>query len=220
MASPAKNTRATIIPGIRYRDARKATDFLCDAFGFEKHAVYEDGGRVAELSFGNGMIMLGELRDTEFGRNLTQPEEIRRRGDADAVNLIVDDINAHYQCAKAAGAVIVIDIKDEDYGGRDYNCRDPEGHIWNFGNYDPWNRRRLREGLDRVTRCEKLDPPPAPPSLYSAGPTFPFQGEEPAVRRLVPSLQRGAVATAVARAHIAEGPPFGGPSIASPRCRG
>ncbi len=44
----------------------------------------------------------------------------------------------HCACAKAAGAKIVIDIKDEDYGGRGYTCRDPEGHIWNFGTYDPW----------------------------------------------------------------------------------
>jgi len=40
--------------------------------------------------------------------------------------------------AVAAGAEIVIEIKDEDYGGRDYSCRDPEGHVWNFGSYDPW----------------------------------------------------------------------------------
>jgi transposase len=31
-----------------------------------------------------------------------------------------------------------IEIRDEDYGGRDYSCRDPEGHVWNFGSYDPW----------------------------------------------------------------------------------
>jgi uncharacterized glyoxalase superfamily protein PhnB len=31
-----------------------------------------------------------------------------------------------------------MEIKDEDYGGRDYSCRDPEGHVWNFGSYDPW----------------------------------------------------------------------------------
>ena len=37
-----------------------------------------------------------------------------------------------------AGARIVIDIKDEDHGGRGYSCRDPEGHLWNFGTYDPW----------------------------------------------------------------------------------
>ena len=52
--------------------------------------------------------------------------------------VIVADADAHYARAKAAGAEIVMDIKDEDYGGRGYSCRDPEGHVWNFGTYDPW----------------------------------------------------------------------------------
>lgn len=43
-----------------------------------------------------------------------------------------------YRDAKAAGARIEIDIKDEDYGGRGFTCRDPEGHVWNFGTYNPW----------------------------------------------------------------------------------
>ena len=45
---------------------------------------------------------------------------------------------AHYARAKAAGAAIVIEIKNEDYGGRGYTCRDLEDHLWNFGAYDPW----------------------------------------------------------------------------------
>jgi uncharacterized glyoxalase superfamily protein PhnB len=52
----------------------------------------------------------------------------------------VDDADAHYARAAAAGAEIVLDIVDEDYGGRGYSCRDPEGHLWNFGTYDPWAR--------------------------------------------------------------------------------
>ena len=52
--------------------------------------------------------------------------------------IIVEDVDAHYARAVAAGAEIVMDIKDEDYGGRGYSCRDPEGHVWNFGSYDPW----------------------------------------------------------------------------------
>jgi uncharacterized glyoxalase superfamily protein PhnB len=138
--SLAKDTRATIIPTMRYRDAAAAVTWLCDALGFEKHAVFEDGGKVvhAELAFGNGMIMLGEVRDTPYGQNIRQPDEVGGK-ETQAPYLVVADIDAHYRRAKAAGAVIVIDIKDEDYGGRDYTCRDPEGHIWNFGNYDPWN---------------------------------------------------------------------------------
>jgi len=48
------------------------------------------------------------------------------------------DADVLYQRAKASGAEIVMDIKDEDYGGRGFSCRAPEGHLWNFGTYDPW----------------------------------------------------------------------------------
>jgi uncharacterized glyoxalase superfamily protein PhnB len=52
--------------------------------------------------------------------------------------VVVGEVDAHYAHAKAAGAEIVIDIKTQDYGGCDYTCRDPEGHVWTFGTYDPW----------------------------------------------------------------------------------
>ena len=52
--------------------------------------------------------------------------------------IVVDDADKHYARAVAAGAEIVMEIRDEDYGGRGYSCRDPEGHLWNFGSYDPW----------------------------------------------------------------------------------
>lgn len=52
--------------------------------------------------------------------------------------MIVTDADAHYARAKAAGARIVIDIADQDYGGRGYACADPEGYLWWFGSYDPW----------------------------------------------------------------------------------
>jgi uncharacterized glyoxalase superfamily protein PhnB len=140
MADKAKAAIATIIPTLRYRDATAAVDWLCQAFGFEKHSVVpgEDGTVAhAELVFGNGMIMLGATRADEFGRLQRPPNQV------DAVvtqspYILVKDVDKHYEQATAAGAQIVVDIKDEDYGGRDYSCRDPEGHVWNFGTYDPW----------------------------------------------------------------------------------
>jgi uncharacterized glyoxalase superfamily protein PhnB len=142
MAGNAKKTTATVIPTMRYRDAPAAIEWLCRAFGFEKHLVVPgDGGTIAhaQLTFGNGMIMLGSAHDDEYGK-LVQPP----RGPAGACTqspyIIVADADAHYRQAVAAGARIVIDIKDEDYGGRGYTCRDPEGQIWNFGTYDPWSR--------------------------------------------------------------------------------
>lgn len=142
MPSLAKNTRATVIPCLRYRDAPAAIDWLCRTFGFEKQLVVAgDDGTVAhaQLTFGNGMIMLGSVPkvETEFGRLMKQPDEIGG-AETQSAYLVVADADALYARAKAAGAEIVIDIKDEDYGGRGFSCRDPEGHLWNFGTYDPW----------------------------------------------------------------------------------
>ncbi len=80
--SGTKTKRATIIPALRYRDATAAIDWLCRHFGFEKHTVFaDDKGAVmhAELIVGNGMIMIGPVADTPFGRFMEQPDAIGRR---------------------------------------------------------------------------------------------------------------------------------------------
>jgi uncharacterized glyoxalase superfamily protein PhnB len=142
MSSLAKDTRATIIPCLRYRDAPKAIEWLCRTFGFEKQLVVPNpDGTIAhaQLSFGNGMIMLGSVLEvgTEFGRLIKQPDEIGGF-ETQSAYVVVSDADEIYARAKAAGAEIVIEIKDEDYGGRDFSCRDLEGHLWNIGTYDPW----------------------------------------------------------------------------------
>jgi len=140
MATGPKDARSTIIPGLRYRDAKAAIRWLCDVFGFAQHAVYEaadDSIAHAQLSFGNGMVMLGSVVDSEYGRNIRQPDEVGGK-ETQAPYLVVADADAVYSRVKAAGFEIVVDIKDEDYGGRGFSCRDPEGHLWNVGTYDPW----------------------------------------------------------------------------------
>jgi uncharacterized glyoxalase superfamily protein PhnB len=141
MPANAKNTRATLIPCLRYRDAVTMIDWLCNAFGFEKNAVYPNanGGIAhAQLSFGNGMIMLGSVQNnSDWGRLIKQPDEIGG-AETQSAYVVVTDADLVYAQAKAAGATIVVDIKDEDFGGRGFSCRDPEGHLWNFGTYDPW----------------------------------------------------------------------------------
>ena len=131
---------STIIPCLRYRDAHAAIDWLCKAFGFEKHAVYEnDQGGVehAQLVYDAGMIMLGEVRDNDFGRHIAQPDEIGGR-ETQCACVTVANCKSHYQQAKDAGAVIVDDYSEKEYGGAGYSCHDPEGHLWYFGSYDPW----------------------------------------------------------------------------------
>jgi uncharacterized glyoxalase superfamily protein PhnB len=129
-----------VIPAVRYDDAAAAIAWLCEAFGFEKHLVVpgEDGTSAhAQLVFGNGMVMLGSARAGGFD-DLQKPPSALGGAVSQSPYIIVGDADEHYARAVAAGAEIVIEIRDEDYGGRGYSCRDPEGHVWNFGSYDPW----------------------------------------------------------------------------------
>ena len=142
MTNQAKACRSTIIPALRYRNALAAIDWLIAAFGFEKQAVYlaPDNTTVmhAQLTFGNGMIMLGSVTNgTESSTLTVQPDEIGLR-ETQSPCLIVADADAIYATAKAAGAAMVLDIRDMDYGGRAFTCRDLEGHLWSIGTYDPW----------------------------------------------------------------------------------
>ena len=143
MSNLVKNTKATLIPVLRYRDAPVAIEWLCQAFGFEKHLVVPNNeGTVAhaQLSIGNGMIMLGSAleNETEFGRLMKQPDEIGG-GQTQSTYVVVADADAAYTRAKAGGAKIAMEIRDEDYGGRGFSCFDVEGHLWSFGSYDPWS---------------------------------------------------------------------------------
>ena len=141
MNTLAKNTRATVIPCLRYRDAPAAIKWLCSTFGFEEQIIVPNpDGTIAhaQLRFGNGMIMLGSVVDSEYGRLIKQPDEIGG-AETQSAYVIVSDADAVYRRAKAAGARIVLDIKDEDYGGRGFTCRDLEGRLWTFGTYDPWS---------------------------------------------------------------------------------
>lgn len=141
--SPDTHSRSTVICGHRYRNAPAAIDWLCSAFGFERHAVYEGpNGTIAhaQLTLDGGMIFIGSMNDTPFARLMKQPDEI---GGAEtrSIYLLVKDADAIYKRAKQAGAQIVIELEDASYGGRGFTCRDPEGRLWSVGTFDPWETR-------------------------------------------------------------------------------
>lgn len=122
-----------VIPALRYKDGAAAVEFLGKAFGFEKHFVVsgETAGTIAhaQLVFGLGMVMLGSGR-----HDPPNPWDTVTQG----VYVYVEDVEAHYHRAKAAGAEIVMELYSTPYGSREYSARDPEGHLWSFGTYDPW----------------------------------------------------------------------------------
>ena len=137
----ATTTKAAIIPAFRYRDAHAAIDFLCRAFGFERHAVYDgpDGSVAhAQLVLGSSMIMLGSASNEGEYADWVKPPASREAATTLGLYVIVGDCDAHCARARAAGALILREPVDEDYRGRGYTCRDLEGHVWSFGTYDPW----------------------------------------------------------------------------------
>ena len=115
----------SIYPVIRYRDVRTGIEFLERAFGFRPIEVHEEDGKVehAELAYGDGAVMIGPVREGEPSPAWSY--------------VAVDDVDAHFERAQAAGAEIVRPIEDQEYDARDYSARDPEGNTWSFGTYRP-----------------------------------------------------------------------------------
>jgi PhnB protein len=117
-----------IAPYLLYEDGAAAIDFLTNAFGFEEVMRMEDDkGDInhAELRLGEDTVMLGDPGD-----------DYRNPRNADhstaLVHVYVDDVDGHFERAKAAGAEIVMEPTDQEYGDRRYDAKDPEGHFWSF----------------------------------------------------------------------------------------
>lgn len=117
-----------IYASLRYRDAQAAIEWLEHAFGMSRHVVYvgPDGAIThAELRLGDGLVMVGSTHGPL--------DEHAGKGWAYAV---VEDLDAHFEAAKAAGAEIVREPMREEYGSF-YGARDLEGNEWSFGTYQP-----------------------------------------------------------------------------------
>ena len=130
-------TWPAIIPYLRYEDAPAAIDWLERAFGFKRHAVHEDGGKVvhAEISHGDGMLMLASTTGAE--EHAAKPPKQVGGTVTGGIYVAVEDPDAHCARAREAGAEILREPADQPYGSRDYAARDPEGFVWSFGTYRP-----------------------------------------------------------------------------------
>lgn len=120
----------------RYQDAARMIDWLVNAFGFTVHARYADPGGVvqhAQLAFGSSMIMIGNVRDDAYGRMVGGPGAQGGK----SVYVAADNPDELHARAKAAGAQILEEPTNRDYGSRDFVCADPEGNVWSFGTYWP-----------------------------------------------------------------------------------
>lgn len=131
---------STVVPCLRYRDAHALIEWLCSNFGFDKRLVIPGkNGTVshAELTLGDGMVMIGTELDDAYGQLLTTPDKTGGL-QTQTVWIRVDDADTLYARVVESGADIVQQIGDVSQGGRAFACRDPEGHVWQVGTYDPW----------------------------------------------------------------------------------
>jgi uncharacterized glyoxalase superfamily protein PhnB len=129
-------TNSTFYPVLRYADAPAALRWLAQAFDFEEQAVVPGPeGTIAHalMRFGDGLIMLS----SEYGepQGLRSPTSLGAT--TVAIHVYVADVDAHHAGATAGGAEIISEPRDTPHGSRDYNARDPEGHLWAFSTYHP-----------------------------------------------------------------------------------
>ncbi|GII57073.1 similarity with Glyoxalase/Bleomycin resistance protein [Planotetraspora thailandica] len=127
-----------VYPTLRARDARALIRFLVDAFGFEETAVYGDGDIVhhAQLSWPlGGGIMLGSVRDDPGDTWRLEPGTF-------GAYVVTDDPDGLCARATAAGAKLIQELHDTDYGSRGFAVLDPEGNRWSFGTYRGEPRKR------------------------------------------------------------------------------
>ena len=121
----------TIIPYLAYEDAPAALTFLRDAFGFEERfRLPMEDGRIghAEVALGDSVLYLASLWK-EVGH--TSPKDLP--GIHSQLYCRVDDVDAHFRRARDAGATVLNEPTDQEYGERTYRALDFEGHRWIFG---------------------------------------------------------------------------------------
>ena len=138
-------TAPNIYPCLGYRNAKAAIRWLCEAFGFEERMVHPgEGDREvahAELSLGPGIVMLGSQREDAPSAGELAPGSTA--GELDfaripfSIYVAIEDVDGHCERARSAGAEIVLEPYDTDYGSRDYSARDLERNVWSFGTYRP-----------------------------------------------------------------------------------
>ena len=123
---------ATISPCLRYEDPHAAIGWLERALGARRGEIHEADGRVvhSEIWFGDACVMLGSIPEPGSG-------DVDWGPGAACVYVVIDDPDDRFARATGAGAEVVRELTDTDYGSRDFGVKDAEGNLWNFGTYRP-----------------------------------------------------------------------------------
>jgi len=172
-----------ISSAIYYREAARAIDWLCNAFGFEvRLKVDGDGGRVvhSELVYGGGVVMVAEAGGDKPDHQGHAPDMVSG-GNTQNMFAYVGDIEAHCARARAAGAKVVVEPKVSDYGDaywsdKSYECIDAGGHHW-------WFAQRLSDGTSYAPKLDssQLGPNPPPRGWPRISSSLYYQQASPAI---------------------------------------
>lgn len=128
---PAEEHEQRITAYLNYEDVAGALDWLTRAFGFREHSrmAGPDGNVVhGAVQLGDAVVMMGDP-----GPEYQNPKRLGHV--TQSLYVVVDDVDKHYETAKAAGAKIIEEPKDQFYGDRRYGAEDPEGHHWYFAQH-------------------------------------------------------------------------------------
>jgi uncharacterized glyoxalase superfamily protein PhnB len=115
--------QATVIPVLIYPDVRKAVEWLSAAFGFQERVQIGENHR-SQMKVGDGAIILGDIR---YDRRPPRAGEVTH-----TIMVRVEDARAHSERARAHGAKIIDELRDFEYGERQYSAEDFAGHQWTF----------------------------------------------------------------------------------------
>jgi uncharacterized glyoxalase superfamily protein PhnB len=118
-----------LVPALAYKDVPRAVEWLSRVFGFRERSearLSSPGVWLTWVELGDALISL----TTEGGHDLQSPENVG--GVSIGLKVYVDDLEKHFEQAKAEGAIIISEPESGFWGGRIYRARDLEGHHWEF----------------------------------------------------------------------------------------
>lgn len=121
----------TVLPHLVYQNVADAIAWLTRTFGFTEYYRYgEPGGPVngAQMHLGNAWIMLQQEREH-------RASPARAGYGTQSLTVFVEDVEAHFQRAKVAGAKIVEELHETGYGELQYGAEDLDGHHWLFSRH-------------------------------------------------------------------------------------
>ena len=134
--------KSATVPILRYEDARKSIDWLCNVFGFKLFLeVPGKNGAIehARLILGDNMIMVASLgRDGDFENSFLSPSKIG--GVTQCTSLYVEEPETIYKMAVESGTQIIDEMEDFQFGGKTFSCKDIESHIWVITSHNPWDK--------------------------------------------------------------------------------